>query len=87
MMMAEKIKNPRAGGERRRYCYGVFGLTEWQVLIPAGRAKVRIRFTGGSLSSYGVVPATFTTSNPYISNLIQGSKEFKSSRIKLLGVR
>ena len=71
----------------RRAVYGVYGLTEWQVLIPAGRAKVSIRFTGGSLSGYGIVPATFATSNPYIQRLVQNSPEFRSRRIRLIECR
>lgn len=71
----------------RRAVYGVYGLTEWQVLLPAGRAKVRVRFTGGSLSGYGVVPATFVTSNPYVQKLVQNSPEFRSRRIRLIEYR
>lgn len=64
--------------------FGVFGLTEWETLIPAGLAKVRVRFTGGSLSGYGVTPATFVTRNMHIKELIVDSPQFKSGRIKLL---
>lgn len=85
--MTDKVRNNKCPQTRSKTVYGVYGLTEWQVLIPAGRAKVRVRFTGGSLSSYGVVPATFATSNPYVRHLIQNSDEFRSGRIKFLGVR
>lgn len=84
--MTNKTRNSCASNGRRTV-YGVFGLTEWQVLIPAGCAKVRVRFTGGSLSGYGVTPATFETSNPYIQRLIQNSPEFRSRRIRLIDCR
>lgn len=70
--------------ERSRTVFGVYGLTEWETLIPAGRAKLRVRFTGGSLSGYGVVPATFTTYNLHVKLLIENSPQFKSGRIKRL---
>jgi len=70
--------------ERPQTEFGVYGLTEWETLIPAGRAKLRVRFTGGSLSGYGVVPATFVTRNPHIKLLIENSPQYKSGRIKRL---
>lgn len=77
-------KDPAAVKERPRTVFGVYGLTEWETLVPAGRAKLRVRFTGGSLSGYGVVPATFTTYNMHIKLLIENSPQFNSGRIKRL---
>lgn len=64
--------------------YGVSGMVEWTVLIPVGRSSVRIRFTGGSISGYGVTPATYTTDNPALMHLIENSQLFRRKRITLL---
>lgn len=66
--------------------YGVSGMVEWTVLIPAGKGSVRIRFTGGSISGYGVTPATFVTDNPAMMHLIEQSSLFRQKRITLLRV-
>ncbi len=44
--------------------YGVNGMMEWNAIIPVGRTSVRVHFTGGTVTGYGVSPATFTTDNP-----------------------
>lgn len=78
-------KNKRNGlFQPRHSVYAVYGLTEWQVLIHAGRTRVRVRFAGGSLSSMGVVPATFRTANPFLKRLIENCPEFLCGRIKRL---
>lgn len=64
-----------------RKTYAVYGLTEWQALIPAGRAIVRVNFTGGMMSSLGVVPATFSTNNESVQRLIENSDYYKQKRI------
>ena len=43
-----------------------------------------MHFTGGALTSYGVTPAEFTTSNPFIQKVIENSSYFKEGRIKVL---
>ncbi|MDE6409663.1 MAG: hypothetical protein K2K81_05395 [Muribaculaceae bacterium] len=64
--------------------YGVMGMMEWIALIPTGHNIVRVRFSGGSLSGYGVTPATFTTSNPVVMKMIENSHYFKSKKIRLI---
>lgn len=64
--------------------YGVYGLTEWQALIPAGKAVVRVSFTGGSASGFGIVPATFSTESPVIKSLIERSHYFRNGKIRKL---
>ena len=64
--------------------YGVMGMMEWIALIPTANNTVRVRFSGGSLSGYGVTPATFTTSNPVLIKMIEGSSYFRSGKIKLI---
>lgn len=62
--------------------YAVHGLTECELLIPAGHAHLRIRFSGGSLSALGSVPATFTTRSRIVMQLIEKSPQFIQGRIR-----
>ncbi|MBD5252732.1 MAG: hypothetical protein HDS51_00670 [Barnesiella sp.] len=64
--------------------YGVMGLTDWQCEIPVGKARATVHFTGGAMTSYGVTPAEYTTSDPVRQKIIEGSRYFKEGRIKLL---
>lgn len=64
--------------------YGVSGMMEWVALIPAGHNIVRVRFSGGSLSGYGMTPATFTTINPVVMRMIEESSYFRSGKIRLI---
>ena len=64
--------------------YGVSGMMEWNALIPAGRTTVRVHFTGGTVTGYGVSPATFTTDNPAVIHLIEHSHWFRNRKIILL---
>lgn len=57
---------------------------EWVALIECGKATVKVHFSGGSLTGYGVTPAEFTTQNPMTQAIIENSKEFKSGKIYLL---
>ena len=68
----------------KRKTYGVSGYMEWVALIECGKATVKVHFSGGSLTGYGVTPAEFTTQNPMTQALIENSKEFKSGKIFLL---
>lgn len=64
--------------------YGAPRLVDWVAQIKAGAATVRIHFTGGALTSYGVTPAEYTTTNPFIQKVIEQSSYFKEGRIVLL---
>lgn len=68
-----------------RKTYGVSGLMDWTTQIKAGKGSVSVHFTGGALTAYGVTPAKFSTSNPFFQNVIEGSEQFQSGRIELLG--
>lgn len=59
-------------------------MMEWVALIPTRSNMLRVRFTGGTLSGYGVTPATFTTSNAAVAHLIEKSYYFKAGKILLL---
>ncbi len=64
--------------------YGVNGMMEWNALIPAGRTTLRVHFKGGTVTGYGVSPATFTTDNPAVIHIIEHSHWFRSRKILLL---
>ena len=64
--------------------YGAPRLVDWVAQIKAGAATVRVHFTGGALTSYGVTPAEYTTTNPFIQKVIENSSYFKEGRITLI---
>lgn len=74
-------KSPDADGRRHRYVYGVYGLSEWVALIPAGKARLRICFTGGGTSGHGTSAASFATRDASIATLIERSSYFRTGRI------
>lgn len=64
--------------------YGAPRLVDWVAQIKAGAATVRVHFTGGALTQYGVTPAEYTTANTFIQKVIEQSSYFKEGRIILL---
>lgn len=64
--------------------YGVRGLTEWTALLPAGKARLAVTFTGGTASGYGESPALFSTDSPAVQKVIEESGYFRSGRIFLM---
>ena len=64
--------------------YGAPRLVDWVAQIKVGAASVRVHFTGGALTSYGVTPAEYTTANPFIQRVIENSSYFKEGRITKL---
>lgn len=69
---------------KTRTTYGVYNLIEWHALLRMGKASVKVLFTGGSITTQGVTPATFTTDNPVIQFAIEKSPEFINGRIKVV---
>lgn len=67
-----------------RKTYGVTGMMEFIAIIYCGKTQVKVPFTGGSLSGYGVTPAKYTTENPMIQAVIENSDYFKSGKIMLM---
>lgn len=65
----------------KKITYGAPNLVDWVAQIKAGAATVRVHFTGGALTSYGVTPAEYTTENPFIQRVIEKSSYFKEGRI------
>lgn len=70
--------------KKTRTTYGVYNLVEWQALLRMGKATVKVPFTGGSITTQGVTPATFTTENPVVQFAIERSPEFKTGKIKVV---
>ena len=62
--------------------YGVYGLTEWDALIPVDRAVMRVCFRNGQPTGFDARAATFTTSNPKVQDLIENSRYFRTRRIQ-----
>jgi hypothetical protein len=68
-----------------RVTYGTPAFIEYEAQIKVGKKSLKICFTGGIHTSYGVTPATFATSNPIVQHAIEHSEHFKSGRIVKLG--
>lgn len=64
--------------------YGAPRLVDWVAQIKSGSATVRVHFSGGALTAYGVTPAEYTTSDPFIQKVIERSSYFREGRIILL---
>lgn len=69
---------------RRPAQFGVYGVMEWHALIPAGRSTLRVPFRGGSMSGFGVTPATYSTTNAAVIRLIEESHWFRRGKIRRL---
>ncbi len=57
---------------------------EWNALIPVEKCTVRVHFSGGTITGYGITPATFTTSNPAVCYIIENSRWFREKRIFII---
>lgn len=64
--------------------YGVKGLLEYHAVFRVGGASVHVPFTGGTLTGYGVAPATYATSDAFLQYAIEHSPEFNQGKIVLL---
>lgn len=70
--------------EKTKTTYGVYNLIEWHALLRMGKATVKVPFTGGSITTQGVTPATYTTEDPIIQFAIERSPEFTRGKIKIV---
>lgn len=64
--------------------YGIFGLLEWHGYVTSGTVRMKVSFTNGSTSAWGVAPATFTTKDALTQHIIENSDQFKGGRIRLV---
>lgn len=63
--------------------YEVKGMMEWHPVFAAGRARIRVPFTGGHLGDGCSSPAVFETSDAVIQRVIECSIPFRNGRIRL----
>lgn len=63
--------------------YGINGLLEWHGIVSSKGIKMKVDFTNGSVTAYGVAPATFTTKDELTQHIIESSDQFKSGRIRI----
>ena len=66
--------------------YGIKGLLEKHCVLKAGGMKMKVSFTNGTLTSNGVAPATFTTSDPLTQFVIENCDKFKRREIEIVRV-
>ncbi len=66
-----------------RITYTAPNLMDWVAQLKAGAATVKVHFSGGAITSYGVTPAEYTTTNPFIQKVIEQSQYFKEGRIEI----
>lgn len=59
------------------------GLLEWHGTVHSKGVKMKVDFTNGSVTAYGVAPATFITRDSMTQAIMENSDEFKSGRIRL----
>lgn len=63
--------------------YAIRGMIECMVQIPTGsivKPYLTIPFTGGQITGYGMAPARYTTDDPTVQRLIEGSGIFDAAR-------
>ncbi len=70
--------------KRSKKVYGVYNIVEWYANIRAGKATVKVLFSGGAMTTQGVTPATFTTNDPIVQLAIEHSEPYRNGKIKLI---
>lgn len=53
------------------------------VLIPLNNAKLRVNFANGVITTSGITPATFSTSDPIVQTAIENHRLYIKGMIKL----
>lgn len=64
--------------------YGMPGLLEWHGIVSSGTMKMKVSFTNGTVTGYGVAPATFITKDSLTQFVIEHSEKFQNGRIILI---
>lgn len=67
--------------------YAVYGMMDFSASVRIGNRIIPVDFTGGRISGYGVRPATFSTSDPIMKELVEALPDFRRGRIVRLGPR
>lgn len=60
------------------------GLLEWHGQVHSKGVRMKVDFTNGTVTAYGVAPATFMTKDALTQHIMENSDEFKSGRIFLV---
>lgn len=63
--------------------YGVNGMIDWTAVIKTGKARLCVRFSGGTATKFGSTPAEFTTADPIVQQIIENSEQYRRNRIFL----
>lgn len=58
-------------------------MLEWHGSVNCNGVQMKLDFTNGSVTAYGVAPATFTTKDELTQHIIENSEQFKSGRIRV----
>ena len=61
--------------------YGIYGLLEWHGVLKAGAVSMRVAFTNGSTTAYGVAPATLITKDELTQFVVEHCEKFKNGTI------
>jgi len=69
---------------RYKKTYGIIGLLEWHGIVNSNGVRMKVDFTNGSVTAYGVAPATFTTEDALTQHLMENSQQFKDGKIKIV---
>lgn len=64
--------------------YGINGLLEWHGIVESHGVRMRVDFTNGGATAWGVSPASFTTDNELTQHIIENCEQFKNGRIRLV---
>ncbi len=72
--------------KKKSITYGVYGMMEYQSIIPMGKARLKVQFTDGSITSIGQNPAKFTTSDFMTQHAIENSNLYLRGFIKRINV-
>ena len=67
--------------------YGIHGLLEWHGMLRAGSVSMKVSFTNGVTTAYGVSPATLITKDELTQFVVEHSNRFKDGTIKLISAR
>ena len=64
--------------------YGVFGEIEFVMSVQIGNQSVTVDFSGGGMSSRGVIPASYVTNNPLVQRALHLTAEYRAGIVKLI---
>lgn len=64
--------------------YGVFGKIEFVMSVQIGNQSVTVDFSGGGMSSRGVIPASYVTNNPLVQRALHLTAEYRAGIVKLI---